>query len=107
MTWTWKARSDRPGWSGGQALRGKAKHAVEPGFLRSAPCPARGRDSFIPKNGVLSMNTLADATVPEKILLAAFQLEEEGKSPFSAEDLIVSSWKKFPKTLGLKGYAEM
>ncbi len=53
------------------------------------------------------MNTLADATVPEKILLAAFQLEEEGKSPFSAEDLIVSSWKKFPKTLGLKGYAEL
>ncbi len=53
------------------------------------------------------MNTLADATVPEKILLAAFQLEEEGKSPFSAEDLIVASWKKFPKTLGLKGYAEL
>jgi hypothetical protein len=53
------------------------------------------------------VNTLADATVPEKILLAAFQLEEEGKSPFSAEDLIVASWKKFPKTLGLKGYAEL
>lgn len=53
------------------------------------------------------MNTLADATVPEKILLAAFQLEEEGKSPFSAEDLIVASWKRFPKTLGLKGYAEL
>ena len=53
------------------------------------------------------MNTLADATVPEKILLAAFQLEEEGKSPFSAEDLIVTSWKRFPKTLGLKGYAEL
>jgi len=53
------------------------------------------------------VNTLADATVPEKILLAAFQLEEEGKSPFSAEDLIVASWKRFPKTLGLKGYAEL
>ena len=53
------------------------------------------------------MNTLADATVPEKILLAAFQLEEESKSPFSAEDLIVASWKRFPKTLGLKGYAEL
>jgi hypothetical protein len=58
-------------------------------------------------NGVISVNTLADATVPEKILLAAFQLEEEGKSPFSAEDLIVASWKRFPKTLGLKGYAEL
>jgi hypothetical protein len=53
------------------------------------------------------VNTLADATVPEKILLAAFQLEEEGKSPFSAEDLIVASWKRFSKTFGLKGYAEL
>src|SRR5689334_2740371 len=47
--------------------------------------PARGRDSFHSPNGVTSVNTLADATMPEKILLAAFQLEEEGKSPFSAE----------------------
>src|SRR6202022_4356229 len=36
----------------------------------------------------------------------AHQLEHEGQSPFSAEALIVSSWTKFPKTFGLKGYAE-
>lgn len=45
-------------------------------------------------------------TVPEKILLAADTLDKEGQSPFSAETLIVSSWQKFPKTFGLKGYAD-
>jgi len=49
---------------------------------------------------------IADCTVPEKILLAAHQLEDEGQSPFSAEALIVASWQKFPKTFGLKGYTE-
>jgi hypothetical protein len=52
------------------------------------------------------VNTIADCTVPEKILLAAFQLEEAGQSPFSAETLIVSVWQQFPRTFGLKGYAE-
>lgn len=49
---------------------------------------------------------IADCTVMEKILLAAHQLEQEGQSPFSAEALIVASWLKFPKTFGLKGYAD-
>ena len=48
-----------------------------------------------------------DFTVPEKILLAADHLDKEGQSPFSAEALIVASWQKFPKTFGLKGYAEL
>jgi hypothetical protein len=52
------------------------------------------------------MNIL-DCTVPEKILLAADQLEKDGQSPFSAETLIVSSWQKFPKTFGLKGYTDL
>lgn len=50
--------------------------------------------------------SIAECTVPEKILLAANQLEEEGQSPFSAEALIVVVWQKFPKTFGLKGYAD-
>src|SRR5436305_11822319 len=45
-------------------------------------------------------------TVPEKILLAADTLDKQGQSPFSAEALIVASWQKFPKTFGLKGFAE-
>ncbi len=52
------------------------------------------------------MTSIADCTVPEKILLAADQLEKEGQSPFSAEALIVASWQKFPKTFGLKGYTD-
>jgi hypothetical protein len=52
------------------------------------------------------VNTVADATVPEKILVAAYELEEQGQSPFSAEALIVASWLKFPQTFGLRGYAD-
>src|SRR5579871_5055043 len=53
-----------------------------------------------------SVNTIAECTVPEKILLAAYQLEEQGQSPFSAEALIVAAWQKYPRTFGLKGYDE-
>jgi hypothetical protein len=49
---------------------------------------------------------VAECTVPEKILLAAQQLEEQGQSPFSAEALVVASWQKFPRTFGLKGYTD-
>jgi hypothetical protein len=52
------------------------------------------------------VNTVVECTVPEKILLAAWQLEEDGQSPFSAEALIVASWQKFPRTFGLKGYTD-
>src|SRR5215468_10259211 len=45
-------------------------------------------------------------TVPEKILLAADQLEKQGQSPFSAEALIVAAWQQHPRTFGLKGYAD-
>lgn len=52
------------------------------------------------------MNTVVECTVPEKILIAASELEQQGQSPFSAEALIVTSWQKFPRTFGLKGYAD-
>jgi hypothetical protein len=52
------------------------------------------------------VDTIAEFTVPEKILLAAHQLEESGQSPFSAEALIVAVWQQNPRTFGLKGYAE-
>ena len=48
-----------------------------------------------------------DFTVPEKILVAADQLEHQGSTPFTAEALIVAVWEKFPNTFGLKGYAEL
>jgi len=52
------------------------------------------------------VTTITECTVPEKILLAAHQLEEQGQSPFSAEALIVAAWQKYPRTFGLKGYDE-
>lgn len=52
------------------------------------------------------ITNVADFTVPEKILLAADQLDKQGQSPFSAEALIVAAWQQFPRTFGLKGYAD-
>src|SRR5439155_531059 len=57
--------------------------------------------------GISVTANVDDFTVPEKILLAADHLDKQGQSPFSAEALIVASWQKFPKTFGLKGYAEL
>jgi hypothetical protein len=53
-----------------------------------------------------TVTSIAECTVPEKILLGAYALEEAGQSPFSAEALIVSAWQKFPQAFGLKGYAD-
>src|SRR6266852_1917363 len=53
-----------------------------------------------------SVTTIAECTVPEKILLAASELEDKGESPFSAEALIVASWQKFPRAFGLKGFSD-
>ena len=38
-----------------------------------------------------NLTAVAECTVPEKILLAAVELEEQGQSPFSAEALIVTT----------------
>jgi hypothetical protein len=48
-----------------------------------------------------------DFTVPEKILLAADQLEQQGNTPFTAEAITVAVWKKFPNTFGLKGFIDL
>jgi hypothetical protein len=52
------------------------------------------------------VNNLAECTLPEKILLAGWHLEEDGQTPFTAEALIVVAWKRYPRTFGLKGYEE-
>ena len=52
------------------------------------------------------MNSIDQCTVPEKILLAASALEDNGQSPFSAEALIVAAWQKYPSSFGLKGFAD-
>jgi hypothetical protein len=52
------------------------------------------------------ITSVVELTVPEKILLAAQQLDQQGQSPFSAEALIVAAWQQFPRAFGLKGYAD-
>jgi hypothetical protein len=52
------------------------------------------------------MNTKNQLNVHEKLLLAAYELEENNRTPFSAEDLVVAAWQKFPATFGLSGYAD-
>lgn len=42
--------------------------------------------------------------VMDKLLITAFRLKQKRKSSFSAEDLVVSAWKSFPNTFGLRGY---
>lgn len=50
-------------------------------------------------------NNLAKLTVPEKILIAATEINGAEKS-FTAEDLVLAAWRRFPDTFGLQGYAE-
>jgi len=45
-------------------------------------------------------------SVAEKILLAAFQLFKSGHEVFTAEELVVESWKLFPDAFGLQGFAD-
>lgn len=44
-------------------------------------------------------------TVNEKVLLSASEIDAE-HGTFTAEDLIVRCWERFPDTFGLQGYAE-
>lgn len=45
-------------------------------------------------------------SVTDKLLIAAYELEEKGKHPFSAEDLVVGAWSRFPDVFGLSGYQD-
>lgn len=49
---------------------------------------------------------MANLTVHEKLLLAAADLEAQGTSPFSAEDLVVAAWRRDPEAFGLAGYPD-
>lgn len=45
-------------------------------------------------------------TIVEKILIAGYKLEQKGKSPFTAEDLVVATWESDKGSFGLQGYSE-
>lgn len=50
------------------------------------------------------MQQKGSLSVLDKLLLAAYDLEQSGKRPFSAEDLVISAWRKFPDAFGMAGY---
>jgi len=43
-------------------------------------------------------------SLAEKITLAARDLEDAGRTPFSLETLVVAAWQADPKALGLRGF---
>ena len=45
-------------------------------------------------------------SVADKLVVAAHQMRVAGKSPFTAEDLVVAAWRAYPDTFGLPGYAD-
>ncbi len=49
----------------------------------------------------------ASITTAQKILIAAYNLEQQGHSPFSAELLIVTAWKSDPLTFGLRSFSQI
>lgn len=50
------------------------------------------------------MGRRAKLSVCDKLLLAASGLEKRNVLPFTAEDLVVAAWNKFPNAFGLVGY---
>jgi hypothetical protein len=45
-------------------------------------------------------------TIPERVLLGAYDLYQSGRTTFTAADLVVAAWQRSPPQLGLEGYAE-
>jgi len=45
-------------------------------------------------------------SIHEKLLISALAIDERGKERFSAEDLVVMAWNKFPEAFGLAGYVD-
>ncbi len=43
-------------------------------------------------------------TVCDKLLMAAFDLDSGEEESFTAEDLVVAAWRRFPRAFGLRGH---
>jgi hypothetical protein len=101
------AGSESNGWAGAVSSAVREVRAIPFDDPRSPARQSQDTTSDTDqRRGGTSVNPVAECTVPEKILLAAHKLEQDGESPFSAEALIVAAWQKFPKTFGLKGFAD-
>lgn len=52
------------------------------------------------------MTRINHLSVCDKLLLAAYGLGESETKPFTAEDLVISAWRMYPDTFGLRGECE-
>ena len=52
------------------------------------------------------MHKKKQLSIVEKLLIAAIDLEENGKRPFTAEDFVINAWKNFPDAFGLAGHLD-
>jgi hypothetical protein len=43
-------------------------------------------------------------SILEKLLISAYELQKNGRQPFTAEELVVSAWEHFPDAFGLAGF---
>lgn len=50
------------------------------------------------------MRRVDSLNLPEKLLVSAYHIEQNGKTTFSYENLVVSAWQHFPDAFGLNGY---
>jgi len=48
-----------------------------------------------------------ELTIPEKILLAAFEKWSEKGHIFTEAEITIAAWEKYPETFGLRGYAKL
>src|SRR5262249_34900963 len=77
-------------------------HAAE----SAAPTAPRGpRNDAVSPTGTKGRGPTQELTTANKIMVAAARLDEE-RETFTAEDLIVVAWKKFPESFGLTGYRD-
>ena len=45
-------------------------------------------------------------SLAEEVLLAAEDLDLNGQSPLTAEDIVVAAWRKFPDSFSMEGHAQ-
>ena len=43
-------------------------------------------------------------TASDKLLLAAYKLDQGGGISFTAEDLVIAAWQRYPRTFGFRGH---
>jgi hypothetical protein len=45
-------------------------------------------------------------SLEQQVLLVAVELEANGQSPFTAEEVAIAAWKRFPDSFAMEGYPE-